>query len=110
MEEILFLIYGNHPKSRRLYEPAKKVIELIKGKGAMKREEIAKELGLNLEVPAQKKHFYNIISPMFGKILVSERRGREVYYRLSYDVFRMYLDNLRRKGRYYLLGEEEKNF
>jgi len=110
MEEILFLVYGNHPKSKKLYEPAKKVIELLKERKAMKREEVAMELGLNLEIPAQKKHFYNIVSPMFGKILISERRGREVYYKLSYDVFRIYLDNLRRKGRYYLFGEEEKSF
>lgn len=103
----MFLIYGNHPKSRKLFEPAKQVINLLREKGALKREEVANELKLDLNTPAHKKKFYNIISPMFGKILVSERRGREVYYKLSYDVFRVFLDNLRRKGKYYLVGELE---
>ncbi|MCW1296790.1 MAG: hypothetical protein OH319_03865 [Candidatus Parvarchaeota archaeon] len=108
MDEILFLMFGNHPKSRKLYEEARKVIEILKERKEISREELAKLLGLDLNNPAQKKHFYNIVSPMFNKVLGSDRKGRVVYYHLSYDIFRVYLDNLRRKGRYYLTGEEEK--
>jgi transcription initiation factor IIE alpha subunit len=108
MEEILFLMFGNHPKSIKLYEEARKVIEILKEKKEISREELAKLLGLDLNNSTQKKHFYKIISPMFNKILSSERKGRVVYYHLSYDMFRVYLDNLRRKARYYLTGEEEK--
>jgi DNA-binding transcriptional ArsR family regulator len=40
---------------------------------------------------------------MFNTILVSERRGKIVYYRLSYDLFRVYIDGIRRKAKYYLI-------
>jgi hypothetical protein len=44
---------------------------------------------------------------MFGKILVSERRGKTVFYHLSYDMFRVYLDGIRRKAKYYLSKNDE---
>ncbi|MEM3828639.1 MAG: hypothetical protein QXP36_05450 [Conexivisphaerales archaeon] len=109
MEEILFLVYGNHPKSKKLYADAEKVINLIREKGVVERNELAKQLNLDLSKPKDKKHFYSIVSPMFNKMLVSEHRGKEVVYRLSYDLFRVYLDGLRRKGKYYLTKEEDND-
>jgi hypothetical protein len=107
MEELLYIIYGTHPKSRKLYSEAEKIINLIRDKGEINREELATNLGIDLNSPSGKKHFYNIISPMFNRILVSEHRGKAVYYRLSYDLFRVYIDGIRRKAKYYLLKNAE---
>ncbi|MCW1291556.1 MAG: hypothetical protein QXL76_00295 [Candidatus Rehaiarchaeum fermentans] len=108
MEEILFLIYGNHPKSKKLYVEAEKVINIIREKGEIERNELAKQLNLDLSKAKDKKHFYAIISPMFNKILISEHRGKDlVIYKLSYDIFRIYLDGIRRKAKYYLTKESE---
>lgn len=103
MEELLYILYGTHPKSRKLYKEAEKIINLIREKGEISREELAKELGLNLDSQNGKKHFYVLVSPMFDRILVSEHRGKMVYYRLSYDLFRVYVDGIRRKAKYYLM-------
>ncbi|MCL4406824.1 MAG: hypothetical protein M1573_02105 [Candidatus Parvarchaeota archaeon] len=103
MEDLLYLIYGNHPKSKKLYAEAERIINLIKEKGEISREELSATLGLDMNSQTNKKHFYNLISPMFGVILVSERRGKTVYYHLSYDMFRVYIDGIRRKAKYYLL-------
>jgi hypothetical protein len=103
MEDLLYVIYGNHPKSKMLYAEAEKIINLIREKGEMSRDELSAALGLDLNSQSDKKHFYNLLSPMFGVILVSEHRGRSVYYHLSYDLFRVYIDGIRRKAKYYLL-------
>ncbi len=103
MEELLYMIYGNHPKSKKLYTEAETIINTLRENGGVSREELSSILGLDLNSPTNKKHFYNLISPMFNVILVSEHRGKSVYYRLSYDMFRVYIDNIRRKAKYYLL-------
>ncbi|MGC8516374.1 MAG: hypothetical protein ACP5MT_00565 [Candidatus Acidifodinimicrobium sp.] len=108
MDDLLRLVYGTHPKSVRLYPEARKVIDYLREKGSVKRDELANLLGTDLNSSAGKKHFYTIISPMFDKILVSERNGKEVYYHLSYDLFRVYIDGIRRKSKYYLLSNPEK--
>lgn len=102
------LIYGTHPKSTKLYPEARRVIDYLREKGSVKRNELATFLAVDLNSAAGKKHFYTIISPMFDKILVSERNGKEVYYRLSYDLFRVYIDGIRRKSKYYLLSNPDK--
>ncbi len=107
MEELLYMLYGTHPKSRKLYNEAEKIINLIREKGEVKREELADYLGIDLHSQNGKKHFYNLISPMFNRILVSERKGKVVYYRLSYDLFRVYIDGIRRKAKYYLISNTE---
>jgi hypothetical protein len=107
MEELLFLIYGNHPKSKRLHSEAAKIINFIRDKDDVSREDLATFLSIDLNSQKGKKHFYNLISPMFGKILVSERKGKVVFYHLSYDMFRIYLDGIRRKAKYYLLKNAE---
>ncbi len=107
MEELLYILYGNHPKSKKLYNEAEKIINIIREKGEINREELAKELGLDLNSQNGKKHFYKLVSPMFDKILVSDRRGKLVYYRLSYDLFRVYIDGIRRKAKYYLIKNPE---
>jgi hypothetical protein len=109
MDDLLFIVYGNHPKSKKLYAEAEKVINALRENGELEREKVAQLLNLDLTNKKDKKHFYTIISPMFNKILVSEHRGKTVIYRLSYDMFRIYLDNLRRKAKYYLLNEKEEN-
>ncbi|MEM0142797.1 MAG: hypothetical protein QXL94_02405 [Candidatus Parvarchaeum sp.] len=103
MEELLVMIYGTHPKSRKLYAEAEKIINIIREKGSVSREELADALNIDINSRNGKKHFYNLISPMFDVILVSERRGKAVYYRLSYDLFRVYIDGIRRKAKYYLI-------
>ena len=103
MEELLYLIYGNHPKSKKLYAEAEKLINFIREKNDVGREELATFLAIDLNSPRGKKHFYNLVSPMFGKVLVSEHRGKAVFYHLSYDMFRVYMDTMRRKAKYYLL-------
>ncbi|MCL4399200.1 hypothetical protein M1293_01655 [Candidatus Parvarchaeota archaeon] len=107
MEDLLFIIYGNHPKSKKLYIEASKVINFIKEKNEVKRDDLASFLNLDLNSQGGKKHFYNLISPMFGKMLVSEHRGKQVYYHLSYDLFRVYIDGIRRKAKYYLQKNPE---
>lgn len=107
MEELLQIIYGTHPKSVKLYAEAEKIINSLREKKSISREELAASLNIDLNDPKGKKHFYNLISPMFGKILVSERNGKTVIYHLSYDLFRVYLDGIRRKSKYYLLGNSD---
>jgi len=113
MEELLQIIYGTHPKSVKLYPEAERVINLLREKKSITREELASYLNIDLNNANGKKHFYNLISPMFGKILISERSGKMVVYHLSYDLFRVYLDGIRRKSKYYLLknvdDEKEEN-
>jgi hypothetical protein len=115
MDDLLQLIYGNHPKSMKLHADGQKIINFIRDKNEVGREELAQFLNIDLNSQKGKKHFYNLVSPMFGKILVSERRGKAVVYHLSYDMFRVYLDTIRRKAKYYLLknpaeekGEEDQ--
>ncbi len=107
MEELLYILYGNHPKSKKLYAEGGKIINFIKEKHSVSRDELAVFLNVDINSQSGKKHFYNLLSPMFDKILVSERHGKTVYYHLSYDLFRVYLDNIRRKARYYLAPPEE---
>lgn len=111
MEELLYIIYGNHPKSKKLHDEAGKIINFIREKNDVSREELATFLNIDINAQKGKKHFYNLVSPMFGKVLVSERRGKSVYYHLSYDMFRVYLDSIRRKAKYYLLknADSEKD-
>ncbi len=107
MEDLLHMIYGTHPKSRKLYDDAEKIINFIRERGEVNRNDLANMLGIDLNSQNGKKHFYNLISPMFNIILISERRGKSVYYRLSYDLFRVYIDGIRRKAKYYLLKNVE---
>ncbi len=107
MEELMQLIYGNHPKSMKLHAEGEKIINFIREKADVSREDLANFLSIDLNSPNGKKHFYNLVSPMFSKILVSERRGKTVYYHLSYDMFRVYMDTIRRKAKYYLLKNPE---
>jgi hypothetical protein len=107
MEEILYIIYGNHPKSKKLHAEAEKIINFIREKHSVSRDELAAFLNIDLKSQNGKKHFYNLVSPMFDRILVSEHRGKVVYYYLSYDMFRIYLDNIRRKAKYYLMKPSE---
>ncbi len=111
MEELLYMIYGKHPKSMKLYPEAEKIINIIREKGSVSRDELANILNIDLNSPNGKKHFYNLVSPMFNRILVSEHKGKSVYYRLSYDLFRVYIDGIRRKAKYYLIknAENEKD-
>ncbi len=107
MEELLYIIYGNHPKSKSLHDEAGKIINYIREKNEVSREDLSTFLNIDLNSQKGKKHFYNLVSPMFGKILVSEHRGKAVFYHLSYDMFRVYLDGIRRKAKYYLLKNAE---
>lgn len=107
MEELLYMIYGNHPKSKKLHGEAGKIINFIREKGDVSREDLATFLNIDLNSQKGKKHFYNLVSPMFSKILVSEHRGKAVFYHLSYDMFRVYLDTIRRKAKYYLMKNAE---
>ena len=109
MEELLYMIYGTHPKSKKLYSEAERIINLIREKGEISREDLANNLGIDLNSPNGKKHFYNLVSPMFDRILVSDRKGKIVYYKLSYDLFRVYVDGIRRKAKYYLSNNPEKD-
>lgn len=107
MEELLHLIYGNHPKSKKLHEEGERIINYIRERNDVSREDLANFLGVDLNSQNGKKHFYNLVSPMFGKILVSERRGKSVFYHLSYDTFRVYIDSIRRKAKYYLMKDAD---
>lgn len=109
MDELLFLLYGNHPKSGKLYPEAERAIVFIRDKKTVSREELATFLNLDINVPKDKKHFYKIVSPMFDKILASERTNKTVFYHLSYDMFRLYIDGVRRKVKYYLTNETEES-
>ncbi len=50
------------------------MINYIGDKNEVNRNELTVFLGIDLNAPRGKKHFYNLISPIFKKILVSERR------------------------------------
>ncbi len=107
LDDVLQLIYGNHPKSKKLHAEAVRIINHIREKNEISREDLAIFLSVDLNSQNGKKHFYNLVSPMFGKILVSEHRGKAVFYHLSYDMFRVYMDGIRRRAKYYLLRSAE---
>lgn len=107
-EEILGMCFGTlHPKTARLIPKAKRVIETLNEHGGeMKRDDLARELGYDLSNSADKKRFYNVVSPLMNKLLMSSRApDGSARYRLSYDAFRVWLEGLRKTVHYQL---EEK--
>jgi len=108
-EEILAMCFGTlHPKTARLIPKAKKVIETLNEHGnEMNRDELASELGYDLSNSADKKRFYNVVSPLMNKLIMSSRaQDGSARYRLSYDAFRVWLEGMRKTVHYQL--EERK--
>jgi len=106
---IMMKLYGNHPKSVKLWEPAKKVMNLFMEKEIFERADLAKELELKLDDSNDKKKFYNIISPMLDYIIVSsqDRKAGKTYYRISYDSQKAFLEGEKRFF-YYKYGKWAK--
>lgn len=108
-EEILGMCFGTlHPKTARLIPKARKVIEVLKEHGGeMNRDDLARELGYNLTSSADKKRFYNVVSPLMNKLIMSSRApDGSARYRLSYDAFRVWLEGLRKTAHYQLEKRE----
>ncbi len=108
-EEILGMCFGTlHPKTSPLIPKARKVIEVLKEHGGeMKRDDLARELGYDLSSSAGKKRFYNVVSPLMNKLIMSGRSpDGKARYRLSYDAFRVWLEGLRKTVHYQLERRE----
>lgn len=115
-KEIFKLIYGNHPKSMNLWADAEKVFDAFTKKEVWERYELAKEIGLNFsdeikkkdetEWANNKKKFYNIISPLLERLIVSsqDRAQGKVYYRVSYDKAGAWMEDIKR-SLYYKFGK-----
>lgn len=108
-EEILGMCFGTlHPKTSPLIPKARKVIEVLKEhSGEMRRDDLASELGYDLSNSADKKRFYNVVSPLMNKLIMSSRTtDGTARYRLSYDAFRVWLEGLRKTVHYQLERKE----
>lgn len=105
---LLGLAYGNHPKSSSLKPEALKVMRALK-EGAKNIDELGATLGLNLNSPAGRKHFYVLMRPLRETGMISTRRagGKTVYY-LSYDGFSQFLREIRKEAEYWLVQSESK--
>lgn len=105
---LLKLAYGNHPKSASLKPEALKVMRALK-ESAKNIDELGERLGLNLNSPAGRKHFYVLMRPLRETGMVSTRRagGKTVYY-LSYDGFSQFLREIRKEAEYWLVQSESK--
>jgi len=101
-ERLLRLAYGNHPKSAALKPEATRVLKALRD-GAKTIEELAGVLGVNLETPGGRKHFYVVMRPLREAGMISTRRagGKTLYY-LSYDGFSQYLREIRKEAEYWL--------
>ena len=104
-EEILGMCFGTlHPKTASLIPKAREVIEMLREHGGeMKRDDLARKLGYDLSSSADKKRFYNVVSPLMNKLIMSSRGADgSAKYHLSYDAFRVWLESLRKTVHYQL--------
>ncbi len=101
-ERLLALAYGNHPKSSSLKPEALRVMRALK-EGARNIEELAGVLGIDLNSPAGRKHFYVLLRPLRETGMISTRRagGKTIYY-LSYEGFSQFLREIRKEAEYWL--------
>lgn len=102
MDELLDLVFGNHPQRQKLKPSGKRVLEELRA-GEKSVQELSSSLNLDLTKSAEKKRFYTLLRPFKDKGMVSNRRAAgKAYYYLSYDGFRYYLDRMRKAGEYWL--------
>ena len=101
-DRLLALAYGNHPKSATLKPEAVKVLRLLR-EGQKTIEELAAALGLDMNSPAKRKHFYVLMRPMRDVGMISARRIRgKRYYHLSLDGFNQFWKEVRKEAEYWL--------
>jgi DNA-binding transcriptional ArsR family regulator len=100
--KLLNLAYGNHPKSAALKPEATRILRALR-EGQKTIEELAGVLGINLESPGGRKHFYVVIRPLRESGMISTRRagGKTIYY-LSYEGFSQFLREIRKEAEYWL--------
>ena len=108
-ERLLRLAYGNHPKSAALKPEATRILRALR-EGPKTIEELTRALGISLETPGGRKHFYVLMRPLRESGMVSTRKseGKTIYY-LSYDGFSQYLREIRREAEYWLQPVEVKD-
>ena len=98
-----------HHKTKELFEPQKKLIDYLRGKGAVKRTELVKHLELNFlkhpentkEHQKLKKKFYRLLSPLLNWIVISESGNGDISYRVSYDAFKANIEAIKKSAMYY---------
>lgn len=105
-DRLLALAYGNHPKSAALKPEALKVMRALRDQGTMSIDQLGVVLGLDLNSPAGRKHFYILMRPLRETGMISTRRagGKTMYY-LSYDGFSQFLRDIRKEAEYWLTTE-----
>ena len=108
-ERLLGLAYGNHPKSATLKPKATRLLRALR-EGPKTMEELSNILGINLETPGGRKHFYTLMRPLRETGMISARRirGRTSYY-LSYDGFSQFLREIRKEAEYWLTAKNTEN-
>lgn len=114
LETILILINNTaHPMTRKIIPRQKELIAILREKERISRKELIKKLNLNFlkhpkgskEYKRLEKLFYKTLSPLLNTVVVSVRGTDDVYYSLSYELFKAKLDSLRRAGQNYFRGE-----
>lgn len=99
MKNVMFLIFGNHPKANSIKERALKIISFLKGKDWVDLNDLQTEL--NIDRNEKPSMFYKPLSAMKRwRLLDSKRsvtggRGKHViystYYKFTPDRFLTYL-------------------
>jgi len=101
-ERLLRLAYGNHPKSSRLKPEAVKVLRVLR-EGPKTMAELAGALGLNIESPGGRKHFFTLIRPLRETGMIAARRlGGRTVYQLSPDGFSQFWKEVKKEAEYWL--------
>ncbi|MEM2795792.1 MAG: helix-turn-helix domain-containing protein [Candidatus Hadarchaeales archaeon] len=106
-ERLLMLAYGNHPRSASLKPEAVKLLRVLR-EGPKTMAELAGALGINIETPGGKKHFFTLIRPLRETGMIAARRaGGKTIYQLSFDGFNQFWKEVRKEAEYWLQEKSE---
>lgn len=98
--ELLLWIYGKSARNAHIREMAEKVIKILKEKGSMEYQELAKALGIGFDkYKKPKRTFYFVVNPLKKVQLIQEKRvypkkdskKYETHYFLTPERFRGYM-------------------
>lgn len=113
IKKILYVAFGNHPRSRKEMSLAEKFLLLLKEEGPCSLSKIFEHLELNPMSKIDKARFYRIFNPLKGGNALSvqfvscERRcsNRKEYY-LTTDGFTKEWDSMRKNVKVFLQSQE----
>ena len=101
--ELLTWLYGRSARNAHIREMAAKTLEILKEKGSLEYQELAKLLGIGFTLYKKpKRTFYFVVNPLKKVKLIQEKRvfldkkkkKHETHYFLTPERFRGYMDRV----------------